>query len=103
MIRKTIAALAIAAAALIPTAVALGSGPATAACTTFDEHNRVVMRDCPSGGAGSAPVPNGGDSLSPYTPPERSAPEADDEVEEPTEPTEPTEPADPGNDEDGQE
>lgn len=73
---------------------AFGSGEASAACTTFDEHNRVVMRDCPSGGAGSAPVPNGSDSLSPYTPPERYAPEADDE-EEPTPPTEPTEPEEP--------
>ena len=32
----------------------LGAGEASAACTTFDEHNKVVMRDCPSGSAGSS-------------------------------------------------
>ena len=57
---------------------AFGAGEASAACTTFDEHNRVVMRDCPSGAAGSGETPSGAHSSqyspydSPVMPPEGS-------------------------------
>ena len=76
---------------------ALGAGEASAACTTFDEHNKVVMRDCPSGSAGSATVPDGAAAHRGETPdlPDLPAKEEPEEPAEPTEPTEPTEPETP--------
>ncbi|MFW0787343.1 hypothetical protein AAFP35_22835 [Gordonia sp. CPCC 206044] len=44
--------------AAIAAALAMGAGHADARCTSYDEHGKVVMSDCPNGVPGDRENPN---------------------------------------------